>query len=160
MRFFFFKSFVFLCALTSCTSSLSPWSYREIKSSNPSAFLSCAPLYDFNGLELRFLTGSFGTLGYLYVHNGTIVENPKEGQKIEVHYRFENNQRKTYATIMEGGQALLLPEKSTLTLLEALNSGHECHIIVNKYYSKVLPTHFSELYKKFAIIEKTYTSSS
>jgi len=138
--------------LTGCTSS-SPWTYREMKCDTPSALLLYPAENTYSGIELKFLAGNFGTVGYLNIYQGCVTRAEKDPQKAEVLYTIEGKRRKTFAFVMEGEQSLLLSEKATLTLLTALSEGKECEITLKGYSSKIVASNFPTLYKKFLLID-------
>ncbi len=137
--------FLFLSACSSKTG----WDYRAVQTkpiASNSANLRIPVTNPFNGLELQFLKGSFGTRAYLSVHAREIPSQANDPIVIVV-----DDQSYSFATTrMEGGQRLLLPEEATQLLISALSNTQKVTIAAPGGFSSVISSKkFGKLYRKF-----------
>jgi hypothetical protein len=107
------------------------WIYRKVVSDSPqfnSAQWKHVTEHAFNGIEVQFLKGDFGTLGFLNVYSRRIPSGALIIQIESASYPFTG-------IVMEGGQRLLLPDEATETILQALRSGQKVWIYLDGGYS-------------------------
>ena len=135
--FFSFGIVVFL--LSSCSDSCY-WRYQRIKT-EPACYSSelihYVPKNSCNNIDIEFLKGEYGILGYIGVYCKEIPPASINPKTSEVVIAIENQAMRYYALRMEGGQRLLLPEAATDQLMAAFCAG-KCAIIgLEGYYAEV-----------------------
>ncbi len=141
-----------------CCSPKTGWVYQEVKTkpiTSNSANLRIPVANPFNGLELQFLKGTFGTRAYLSVQAREILPQANDPVAIIV-----NEQPYSFATTrMEGGQRLLLPEEATQLLISALSKNQKVIIAASGgFYSEIPPTNFGKPYRKLSKVRVCETS--
>lgn len=137
-----------LLFLSAC-SSKAGWVYQEVKTkpiASNSANLRMPVTNPFNGLELQFLKGNFGTRAYLGIHAREIP--PQDNDPIVI---VVDERPYSFATTrMEGGQRLLLSEEATQLLISALSNTHKVTIGAPGGFVAEIPSKkFGKLYRKF-----------
>lgn len=141
--------FLLFFIFTACSKPCG-WIYREVNSDCcqfSSASLAFTNPNPFNGLELSFLRGDFGTVGYVSIFRGQITPFDFGDTKIVVF--IENEQFVFHARCLEGGQRLLLSNEATEFVLSALNNSKTVTIALIGYYSVITPAKFHKYYQKF-----------
>lgn len=134
-------SFVFL---TGCTQK--GWIYKQVVSECPqfnSAQLTHVPESNFSGIEVQFLTGAFGTLGFLNIYANQILSNEVTLQIEEARYFYT-------ALVMKGCMRLLLPNEATQAMIEALLAGQIVTVQLDGFCTQLRPENFSKKYKRFS----------
>lgn len=135
------RRFLLFLFLTTGCNRHSSWIYQEVVSDYPlfdSHQLTFTPENKFNGLEVQFLKGNFGTIGFF---NILCREIDSENFSLLI-----NGSLSFYKGIlMAGGQRLQLPPEATSSLISALLEGNQVIATFGNYYSIILPANFAKL---------------
>lgn len=143
--------FAIVLFLTAC-SSQKDWTYSRVVSASPefnSSMLRRHSQSELVGVGVELLKGSFGTLGYLNVSARKIPVLPGTTDTSIVVFVIEDEKFPYKANRMAGGQKLLLPEEATEQLVAALQNNSIVDIYLDGYMTKLEPSNFQKLYKKF-----------
>ena len=145
--------FFLSCLLYSCSLTSGPqWEIEGIPASRSSC--ESAKLYypiqnTFSGIELSFISGSYGVRGYLDVQSIPLTCKTNSDDKIEILVRIQNTAFFSEGTLFQGGQRILLDDICTAKMIEALLDEQEVFVQVGRYETTFLPTHFASCYGIF-----------
>ncbi len=94
-------------------------------------------------MEVEFVRAVNGTRMYL---NLKICPLNEEGGEAEFLYTINNAKYEGMALVMEGGQRLLVTERDTFIITDALKNGESVRVIVGMYDELFQPGNLSLLY--------------
>lgn len=135
-----------LLLFSSCSANRSSWNYASIPSA-PCQRLCLAPKNSFKNLEIALQKENEGTRAIINVY--AIPLKPESDGKTKVTLTLDGTSTSYTATVLEGGQRIVLPSDAEQKLINALFQKKPLVLATGRYSTEVNYEGFEEPFSHF-----------